>query len=155
MDLADGHDCVTTGSLAECHPPRPCPTGAPRNGEDRKGSSTNEQKPLAAISVLHARLHRILDVRNLLDLDVAQFALDLLDAPDIDRLDDVARVGIDTDLPARALPGEPLGGGDQGLSVGLAAGLLQGLVDQVHPVPAADRVDVGVAATISLAVRLH
>src|SRR3990172_3969344 len=64
---------------------------------------------------------------------------------DIDRLDDVAGLGVDGNRAARAFPFHALGGRDQAVAVGLAAGLLQRLVDEVHAVPAADGIDVGVA----------
>src|SRR5262249_10390772 len=83
---------------------------------------------------LHARFHRILDVLDLVELDIDDLAVDLLDAPDIDRLDDVARLGIDRDRTARAFPRHAFHRGDQRFAVGLAAGLLQRLVDRVHAV---------------------
>src|SRR6266508_3537398 len=94
---------------------------------------------------LHPLLDRVLDVLDLVDLDVEQPAADLLDAADVDRLDDVARFRIDRDRAARAFPLHALGGGDKPLGVGLAAGLLQGFVDEVHAVPAADAEEVRVA----------
>src|SRR5262245_34231665 len=89
--------------------------------------------------LLHRRLHGIFDVLDLVELDVHQVAADLLDAPDVDGLDDVARLGVDGDWAPRALPRHPLGGVDEALPVGLAAGLLQRLVDEVHAVVAAHR----------------
>src|SRR6266704_5737528 len=94
---------------------------------------------------LHPLLDRVLDVRALVDLAVEQPAADLLDAADVDRLDDVARFRIDSDRAARAFPFHALGGGDERLGVGLAAGILQGFVDEVHAVPAADAEEVRVA----------
>src|SRR6185295_18314151 len=49
-------------------------------------------------------LHRVLDVGDGGELDVVEFAADLLDLADVDVLDDVARLGIDRDRPARAFP---------------------------------------------------
>src|SRR5467141_1217766 len=74
------------------------------------------------------------------------FVADLLHTADVDRLHHVARLGIDRHRPARAVPLHSPGGGDQRLAVGVAAGLLQRLVDHVHAVVAADREEVGVAA---------
>src|SRR6188508_2807620 len=74
--------------------------------------------------LLHRGLHRVLDVLDLLELHVDQPASDLLDAPDVDRLDDVARLRVDGDGTAGALPRHALGGGDEAVPVGLAAGLL-------------------------------
>src|SRR2546423_9607091 len=88
--------------------------------------------------LLHPLLHRVLDVLDPVDLDVDEAPADLLDAADIYRLDDVASLRIDGDRAARAFPFHSLGRRDQSLGVGLAAGLLQGFVDEVHPVPAAD-----------------
>src|SRR2546423_3012310 len=87
---------------------------------------------------LHPLLDRVLDVLDPVDLDVDEAPPDLLDAADINRLDDVASLRIDGDRAARAFPFHALRGRDQSLGVGLAAGLLQGFVDEVHPVPAAD-----------------
>src|SRR5437773_8924043 len=86
---------------------------------------------------LHPLLDRVLDVLDPVDLDVDEAPADLLDAADIYRLDDVAGFRIDGDRAARAFPFHSLGRSDERLGVGLAAGLLQGLVDEVHAVPAA------------------
>src|SRR6266496_3284120 len=94
---------------------------------------------------LHPLLDRVLDVLDLVDLDVEQPAADLLDTADVNRLDDVASLRIDSDRAARAFPSHALGGRDERLGVGLAAGLLQGFIDEVHPVPAADAEEVRVA----------
>ena len=67
---------------------------------------------------------------------------------DVDGLDDVAGLGVDRHRPARALPGHALGRLDQGVAAGVAVGLLQRLVDQVHAVIAADREEVRVAAVV-------
>src|SRR5262245_20617708 len=83
-----------------------------------------------------ARAARILDVLDLVERHVDELAADLLDLADIDRLHDVAGLGIDRHRAARAVPFHSLGGGDQGVAVGLAAGLLQRLVDRVHAVVA-------------------
>src|SRR5262245_53428670 len=92
---------------------------------------------------------RVLDVVDLVELDVerahAGTWAGVLDAPDVDRLHDVARLRVDRDRPARALPVHALGRCNEAFPVGLAGGLPQSLIDQVHAVPAADRVDVGVA----------
>src|SRR3954469_22675794 len=52
--------------------------------------------------LLLRRLHRILDVRNGLELHIIELAIHLLDLAHIDILDDVARLGIDGDRAARA-----------------------------------------------------
>src|SRR6266571_5468054 len=114
----------------------------------RSGSRYRHRPPACAGSIalfLYPLLDRVLDVLDLVDLDVEQPAADLLDAADVDRLDDVARFRIDRDRAARAFPFHALGGGDKRLGVGLAAGILQGFVDEVHAVPAADAEEVRVA----------
>src|SRR3990172_6363682 len=90
-------------------------------------------------SLFHPGFDRILDVLDLVELHVDELAADLLDPAQVDRLHDVARLGIDQDRAARALPFHALGSGDQGVTVGLAAGLLQHLEDQVDLIPAGDR----------------
>src|SRR5712691_4601020 len=94
---------------------------------------------------LHPLLDRVLDVLDLADFDVGEAPADLLDAADVDRLDDVARLRIDRDRAAGAFPFHALSGGDKLLGVGLAAVFLQGFVYEVQPVPAADAEEVGVA----------
>src|SRR5947209_13296890 len=95
--------------------------------------------------LLHPLLDGVLDVVDLVDLDVDEAPADLLDAADIYRLDDVAGLRIDGDRAARAFPFHALGGRNERLCVGLTGGLLQGFVDEVHPVPAADAEEVRVA----------
>src|SRR5882762_587343 len=95
--------------------------------------------------LLHPLLDRVLDVLDLVDLDVDEAPADCLDAADINGLDDVAGLRIDRNRAARAFPLHALGGPDERFAVGLAAGLLQGFVDEVHSVPAADAEEVRVA----------
>src|SRR6266852_28995 len=85
------------------------------------------------------RLAGVLDGLEGLEFDIVEFAVDLLDLADVDVLHDVAGFRIDRDRAARAFPLHPLHGFDQRIAVGLAAGLLQRLVDQVNAVIAADR----------------
>src|SRR6266511_2968266 len=73
------------------------------------------------------------------EFDVVEFAVDLLDLADVDVLHDVAGFRIDRDRAARAFPLHALHRPDQRIAVGLAAGLLQRLVDQANAVIAADR----------------
>src|ERR1044072_3656740 len=68
---------------------------------------------------LHPRLDRILDVLDLVELDIDDLAVDLLNAADVDGLDDVARLRIDRDRPARAFPGHALDRSDEGFAVGV------------------------------------
>src|SRR6202023_2794630 len=100
--------------------------------------------------LLHARFHRVLHVLDLLDLDVAHLPSHVLDAADVDRLDHVARLRIDRDRAARALPGHALGGGDQALAIALAGGFFQRLVDEVHAVIAAERKQIGGALELGV-----
>src|ERR1700712_1460281 len=85
------------------------------------------------------RLADILDGLEGLEFDVVKFAVDLLDLADIDVLHDVAGFRIDRDRAARAFPLHPLHGADQGIAIGLAARLLQRLIDEVNAVIAAHR----------------
>src|SRR5580698_11431930 len=81
----------------------------------------------------------ILDGLKGLELDVVEFAVDLLDLADVDVLHDVAGFRIDRDRAARAFPLHALHGLDQRIAVGLAAGLLQRRIDQLNAVIAAHR----------------
>ncbi|CCE10035.1 hypothetical protein BRAS3843_370020 [Bradyrhizobium sp. STM 3843] len=99
-----------------------------------------------ADATLLLRFARILDRVEGLEFDVVQLAVHLLDLANIDVLDDVARLRIDRDRAARALPGQALHRREQRVAVGLAAVLLQGLVDQVDAVVTADRHEAGTAA---------
>src|SRR5258708_21261302 len=112
-----------------------------------KDSSSRHLPPACAGSIalfLQALLDRVLDVLDLVDFDVDEAPVDFLDAADIYRLDDVASLRIDSDRAARAFPFHALGGRDERLGVGLAAGILQGFVDEVHAVPAANAEEVRV-----------
>src|SRR6201995_318114 len=72
----------------------------------------------------------VLHVREGLELDIVELAVLLLDLADVDVLDDVARLRVDRDRAARALPLHALHGLDQLVAVGVAARLLERLVDQ-------------------------
>src|SRR5579871_3744153 len=98
----------------------------------------------------HPRLHRILHVLDLLELDVLQRAADLLDLAEVDGLNHVARLRVDRHRPARAFPFEALGGLDQRVAVALATGLLQRLVNDVHAVIAAGGEEIGVALVLGV-----
>src|SRR6185369_6056294 len=100
-------------------------------------------------------LARVLEVRNMVELDVLQLAADALDLADVDVLHDVACGRIDADRPARARPLHALGGFDELVGVGVAVGLLEHLGDQVHAVVAADRHEVGPVVRIGLVVGLR
>src|SRR5262249_43233747 len=85
------------------------------------------------------RLERILDRLEGRELDGPELAVHLLDLAEVDVLHDVAGLRIDRDRPARALPLHALHRADEGVAVGLAAGLLERLLDEVHAVVAAER----------------
>ena len=70
---------------------------------------------------------------------VGQGAVDALDAADVYVVDDVAGTRVDLDRPPRAFPLHALHRCDESVAVGLAAGLLERLEDEVHGVIAADR----------------
>ena len=88
---------------------------------------------------------RVLHIRHGVELDIDDVVADLLDPADIDVLHDVAGRRIDGDRSARAFPLHALGRGDQCIAIGLAAGLFQCLVDEMHAVIAANRKEVRVA----------
>src|SRR6266540_137852 len=77
------------------------------------------------------------------EFDVVEFAVDLLDLADVDVLHDVAGLRIDRDRATGAFPLHTLHRLDQRIAVGLAAGLLQRLVDQADAVIPADRHEAG------------
>src|SRR5262252_7643481 len=89
---------------------------------------------------------RIFDGLEGRELDVVKLALHLLDLADVDVLDDLARLRINRDLPARAFPRHALHRVDQAIAIGLALGLLERLVDRVHAVVAAERDEVRAVA---------
>src|SRR2546426_9592147 len=75
------------------------PYASPSKRSPKTGTSMADRPPAAACqprrwSGFGAGLGRILDVLDLVELDVAQLAADLLHAADVDRLDDVARLGL-------------------------------------------------------------
>src|SRR5215469_17086319 len=65
-----------------------------------------DNEPILRRAALFWRIQlfpRVFDHRDCRDLDISELAFDLLGAPDIDILDDIAGLGIDHDRPARAL----------------------------------------------------
>src|SRR5262245_8299301 len=91
------------------------------------------------------RARWILDVLDLVERHIHELAADLLYPPDINGLYHVARIGIDRHRSPRALPLQSLGRRDQSIAVGIAARLLQRLIDGMHAVIAADREEVRIA----------
>src|SRR5882762_9630889 len=122
------HSPAKRSTYREC---RPAPS--PRSCGERVGV---RGKPQAQISLL--RLAGVLDGLEGREFDVVELAVDLLYLADVDVLHDVAGFRIDRDRAARAFPLHPLHGLDQTSAVGLAAGLLERLVDQMDAVIAAD-----------------
>src|SRR5262245_41531062 len=102
--------------------------------------------PRARAPYLLLDFGRVLDGVEGRELDVIQLAALPLDLANVDVLHDVARLRIDRDRPARTFPAQTLHGRDQAVAIRLAAGLLQGFVDQVHAVVAAHRHEVGAEA---------
>src|SRR5438552_4826827 len=89
-------------------------------------------------------LPRILDHRYCRDFDIAELAVQLLDAADIDVLDDVASLGVDHDWAAwavRVLP--PLEERHRFIRRKLSLGRLNQVENRDHPVPSIDRQEVG------------
>src|SRR5262245_22087412 len=80
-----------------------CPWQCPSRAALQGKAACQQDTGAATTLILHPRLHGILHVLDLLDLDVLQLAADLLDPPDVDGLHDVARFRIDRDRSARAL----------------------------------------------------
>src|SRR6476659_8629740 len=74
-------------------------------------------------------LQRILDGIKGRELDIVELALHLLDLADVDVLNDVARLRIDRDRAARALPFHSFHGADQPIAIGRAAGLPQRFIE--------------------------
>src|SRR4029077_548142 len=69
-----------------------------------------------------------------IEFDVLQLALHALEATNVDVLDDVTRFGIDGDRASRAFPCHAFHCCDDGVTIRVAARLLQSLVDQVHSI---------------------
>src|SRR5579871_5043298 len=79
-------------------------------------------------------LEWVLHGRILVELDVVELAVAALDLANVDVLDDVARLRVDRDRATRAFPRHSLHRGEQRIAAGVAAGLLQRRVDQMHGV---------------------
>src|SRR5262245_17357794 len=107
-----------------------------------------------ALRPLLRRLDWILHVLEGGELDIVEFAVLALDLADVDVLHDVSLLRIDRDRSARAFPFQPLHGLDQYVTIGLAVGLLERLVDHVHAVIAPERDEVR-PHTVELLERLH
>src|ERR1700750_1247457 len=108
------------------------------------GARGGSRAPAAARLLLH--FQRVFHGVEGGELYIVQLAVDLFDLADIDVLDDVARLRINGNRPARAFPFPSLHRGDHGGAVGLALSLLERLVDEVHAVVAAERDEVRAVA---------
>jgi hypothetical protein len=81
-------------------------------------------------SIAASAIQLFFDLAGVLDgvegikLNIIKFAVGFLDPTHLDVLDDVAGFGVDRDWAARAFPGHTLHGGDEGVAVGRATGLL-------------------------------
>src|SRR5689334_17384647 len=124
------------------------------NGTTLRSPHPEVRRPQASLLV-----RRVFYVRDCLKLNIDNGVADLLHPADVDVLDDVASRRIDRDRAARTLPFHAFGGGNQGIAVGFAAGLLQGFVDEMHAVIAADGEEVRVALELGIEcldeVRIH
>src|SRR6202158_973421 len=131
------------------------PRGQPRACDFAHAIDTTITRGCPPYQLLLGGFDRVLDRVEGRELDVVELTVLLLALADIDVLDDVARLRIDRDRTARALPLLALHGGDQLVAVGVAVGLLQCLVHQMHAVVAADRHEVRPHAVVGLLERRH
>src|SRR5579859_981556 len=101
-------------------------------GQDEPPSAWNSFEQRSVAALIHRKLSSIPDVFVAFDLDVLQVTPGFLDAANIDRVDDVAGVGIDRDVSTRTLPTQPFDGGDHAVCIGIAVGFAQRRIDGVH-----------------------
>src|SRR5690606_12460552 len=127
------------------------PVSTPAASADRIAACPRLKRGRARPGLLGA-VQRVLHIRDLVDDDVLQLAINLLNLADVDRLNHVARLGLDGHRPARALPRHALGRCHEDVAAGSAIGLLHHLVDEVHAVIPADREQVGSAPIVRLAI---
>src|SRR6478735_2941891 len=123
----------------------PCSATAPSFETPARGGLLR-MRPASLREASLLRLAGILHRLKSREFDVVEFPVDFFDLADVDVLHDVAGLRVDRDRAARAFPLHPLHCRDQRVAVGLAAGLLQRLVDQVNAVVAADRHEAGAVA---------
>jgi hypothetical protein len=77
-----------------------------------------------------------------LEFDSPGLAIQPLDFADVDVLHNVTGSGVDSNRSTRAFPRHALHCGDQGVRIGIAAGLFQRRVYQVHAIIAAEGYEV-------------
>src|SRR5262249_23888390 len=104
-------------------------------------------------ALLLCRLQRILDGLEGGELDVVEAAVHFLDLADVFIVNDVPRLRIDGHRSARAFPRHAFHRCEQRFAVGLAAGLFQRLVDEMHGIVAADGDEVRTLAVSLLKAR--
>src|SRR5215212_6677312 len=104
---AGGQEGEAASPACNCPPPNPPPLA----GEGAHRVRGNG---------LLRGLARILDGLEGRELLIIELAVDLLDLADVDVLHDIARVGVDRDRSARALPLHALDGGHQLVAVCIA-----------------------------------
>src|SRR6202167_5941389 len=133
-------DAERISLMASNHTPEP-PPSKPRAAGVSCPPAIVQFRPLVSLRLLGLRrVHLfpyILDVRESLELDIGQLAVPLLDAADIDVLDDIVGSGVDRERAARAAR-RLVGREDRHrlVAVELAAGLLDDVEDHRHAVPA-------------------
>src|SRR6266567_7120423 len=104
---------------------------SPASRQIAQFSTTSRMRSFSVRSIAALRAVRSLwlagisDVGVLVELDVVEKPVDLLDAPDIDRLHDIARLGIDHDRPARTHELHPFDRADEAVGIGGSAGFLE------------------------------
>src|SRR5579883_2269803 len=138
----NGRACGTGRSprSASATASRPSPAPSPRISSSKRVRQEQRlpyRNPCAA-----ALFAGILHVRDPVELDIDDLAADILDTADIDRLDDVARLGIDLDGAARAVDLHAFERRHRLVAVGGTLKLLDGLIDRRHAVIAADRQEI-------------
>src|SRR5439155_12210033 len=124
----------------------------------RKGKTPEriELDPQPDPRYTRALFPRVFDVGKLVELDVIENAVDLLDAADVNRLHDVARVGIDHDRAARAHELHALDRTHETIRIDRAARFLQRLGNGRHPVVTGAGHEVGAQLrAVGLGIRLE
>ncbi len=112
-------------------------------GELEFRASSAPWNPSGAVnSSLFCGFHRVLNSLKGNELDIVELAVDLLDLADLNILDDVPRLRIDRYRPARTLPFHAFHGAHERVAAGIAIGLLEGIIDEMHSMIAADREEV-------------
>src|ERR1700691_1675948 len=140
-------DAERISLMASNHAPEPRPSKTATAGGSWPPAIV-QFRPLVSLRLLGLRrVHLfpyILDVRESLELDIGQLAVPLLDAADINVLDDIVGVGVDRERAPRAA--RRLVGRENRhrlVAVELTAGFLDDVEHHRHAVPALDGGAVG------------